>query len=32
MDVIDSGPWAKGGGLFATALTEEQIIAHRNKS
>jgi len=32
MDLIYAGPWAKGHGLFATELTEDQIIEHRKNA
>jgi hypothetical protein len=32
MELIYGGPWAKGHGLFATELTEDQIHEHRKKA
>jgi hypothetical protein len=32
MDEIHGGPWAKGGGFFPSALTDEVIQAERKKT
>jgi len=32
MDEIHGGPWAKGGGIFTTTLTDEVIRAARGRS
>jgi hypothetical protein len=32
MDLIWSGPWAKGHGLFPTEISEKALNEHKNKN